>query len=173
VVMVLKLLKNVLSHDPAPPRGEKGFTLIEIAAVLTLLIILTLASVQTLISMRGSFDRHNASKQFQFDLRRAQAATLAEGTRGVIDLTSASSTYTYGYDRLPYSQVSITADEDVFITNLPLGVTIQTDTPIIIDSRGFLIDDDGDPTTVSVEFFHNGSSYDTATIYTSGLIEYD
>jgi len=153
-------------------KGESAFSIFEVMVVIALLAILTAVGVLNYSEFKDSFDRSNSLKQIEFDIRRAKAFAVKEGTRGILAPLNNGSSYSFGYDYLPFT-VPAVADNQIFLQNLPGKVTVDFDSPLIFDSRGYLIDDFGALVTQKIELSQNGIQFAALEIFPTGAIEYD
>ncbi|NMC64512.1 MAG: hypothetical protein GYA55_15205 [SAR324 cluster bacterium] len=152
-------------------RKESAFTLIEMLVTVLLLFVLAYTASSNVPELIQSFGRKNAKQEIDSDLRRARSEATKEGTRVVFEFINGGASYRVGFDYLPYSNPAV-ADKYIFQQNLSNDVTVSTSAPVIFDSRGYLIDASGDPTTVDIELRQDGAVFKTGTIFATGLLHY-
>lgn len=146
-----------------------GFSVVEMLVTMTVFGIMVATAIPRYGLMAKSFARDSAVKQVDFGVRRAKAEAVANGVRSIVDFSADGSTYTVGIDKLPFSSPPV-ADQIIINEQLPSGTTANTSTTrLVFDSRGFLVDDSGNPITGSVTFRQAGSTFATGTIYSTGV----
>jgi len=153
-------------------KDEAAFSVFEMLIVIALLSILTAVGVVNYSEFRNSFDRSNSVKQVEFDIRRAKALAVKEGTRGILATTNGGSSYTFGYDYLPFSSPPV-AGTQTFLQNLPSSVTVSFEAPLIFDSRGYLIGEFGSLQSQKVELSQNGSTFSVMEVFPTGAIQHE
>lgn len=152
--------------------SERGISLMEMLVTVTLLAVVAKTATHNVSELLDSFDRSTARNAIEFDLRRARAQAAAQGTRTIFEIDADGGGYTVGYDYIPYSAPPAIA-EDAFTRNLPTGITIATDQTIIIDSRGYIVDEGGELTQTSIVLSEDEVSYAESTLYPTGYFDYD
>lgn len=151
-------------------RAECGYTLMEMLISILILAVMSSMAVVNHSEMRRSFERSNARQEFEFALRRAQVEATREGTRVVF--TQASGAYQLGFDYIPYNDPPA-HDSLVETIALPESITIAFSSPLIMDSRGYLTDTDGLLVQRIVTLSQDGTQFAAATIYPTGVVDYD
>ena len=159
----MRLVKN-------PLQSEAGYSVIEMVGVVSILSLLAVFAIPQVDVLMGSFDRQQARQQFALDIARARSEALAEGVRAVLSIDNDSESYSYGLDRLPFNSPS-SADETMITTELPNGITIFLESDLVFDSRGYLIDSDGEFRTETVQLYHDGEEYCEVTVYAAGSVD--
>jgi Tfp pilus assembly protein FimT len=150
---------------------QSGVSLLEI---LFTLFIITLASAIAGVNMPSiirSFNRSAAVQSLTSDIVRARNEATKEGTRIVFSVAGDAKSYTVGYDYIPYSSpAAIDSGATSFKQVLPNQVTLSASQTIIFNSRGYLVDVNGQLTTTTVTLSYRGVSFKTATIYPTGHV---
>lgn len=167
----------VAEHCPQTSGSSDGFTLLEVLVALTLFGVVLAAALPNLTEMKASFDRSNASKILEYDLRRARSEALSKGVRIIITLAADGRSYTVGEDMLAYDTSNGNYDSLLFTRELPQNITLSFSgsdanaTKLIFSSRGFLSDIAGNRTTAQrvATLSYQGSSFATATLYPIGV----
>lgn len=162
---------------PQKSSSSSGFTLFEVLVALSLLAVVLAAAQPSLTELKASYDRSNASRSFEFDLRRARSEALSKGVRIIITLASNGRSYTVGQDMLAYDTTDGNYDTLLFTRELPQNITLSFSgsgpnaTKLIFSSRGFLSDIAGNRTTAQriATLSYQGGSFATATIYPVGV----
>ena len=149
---------------------QKGFSLYELLGVMTLIGILSATGLQQYAITLQSFTKMGAIQQFKTDVRRAKLESLAQGGHGVLSESDGNHGYAMGIDYLPYG-VSPTIEKQLFVTSFSEHITISLSASLIFDSRGFLIDSTGVPTTAAFSLSYDETEYCTGDIYSSGIVE--
>jgi len=112
-----------------------------------------------------------AVETFEGMLIRGRSTAIALGGRGIFTHIRGGVAYTFGMDYPPYSG-TFAPDTTLFRINFPMSVKINASAKLVFDSRGFLVDVDSLPTTSSLTLSFNSVTFNTGTVYTTGLISY-
>ena len=153
-------------------KSEKGVLSLEMVVAVGIFGSLLLMSTPHVEDLAGSFERRHAIIQLQSDLQQTRAKATAEGTRAILALQSGGTSYTLGIDEPPYSDPA-TADDVILSRSFDGEVSATASRTIIFDSKGFLIDVNGDPVTATFVLNYRGVTYRSGTIQATGSIEYD
>lgn len=153
-------------------RVAGGFTILEMMVSIAILAIMSAIAVVSHQGMDRSFQRSNARQEFEFALRRAQVEATGEGTRVVFNAPAGGTFYRFGFDYLPYNSPPA-MDGTVATINLPDTITIVFDAPLILDSRGYLIDADGLLVERTVRLLQDGVQFAQATVFPTGVVNYE
>jgi prepilin-type N-terminal cleavage/methylation domain-containing protein len=145
---------------------EQAFTLIEILVVLSILGVLSLMGMSRMFELQSSFRRHEARQMFLSDIKRARAAALSQGARVHILPTTANE-YEIGVEYRPY-EATPSADSILFRRDLGSSVEMVLSDTISFDSRGYLIDEDGEMTSVTFSLTDQGAEFEAGTIFALG-----
>lgn len=145
--------------------GEQGVSILEVIVVVGILSLLISMAVVSLQSLYRTFDKSHAIQEFLFDVRRAKNSALSEGARIIFDFGTDG--YTVGIDRAPFSSPAA-GDEILWMKNFERGVYIDADSDFIFDSRGMLIDVNGNLNAPGVSVHAHGSN-ETFSFYASGF----
>lgn len=129
--------------------SQRGFSLIELLIVLSIISIVSGYFVLNFFNLNAAVEKSDVLQQFEYDLRRARAEAAGEGARGILKLAANGHSYTVGIDRPPYSSAPIQADTVLYTRKIPTHFTLTLGQTIVFDSRGFLIDTNGNMTTVA------------------------
>ena len=153
-------------------RSIHGFSVLELLVVMTIFALLTTLALPQFVSLESTFARSDSLQRVEFDLRRAKSEALAAGARTVVSFDDRGQGYSIGFDYLPFNDPPA-ADEIFLNETLPSTISLNSESStIIFDSRGFLIDDAGSPTTVDISLVENGAEYGTASISATGAITF-
>ncbi len=147
-----------------------GFTLLEVVVVLLIMSTISAIGVSQLAELQSSFARNSARREFLHDLMRTKNEALSAGARAIIQVAADGMSYDVGLDYLPFSNPAV-SERALFKRDLGLGVSMSTNQTIVFDSRGFLVNSSGAITSTNVSFLNNGSSYYSATIYPTGVMQ--
>lgn len=148
---------------------EAAFSSIELLVVLVMLAILTYSGTQQYISTLGAFTRMTSINQFQSDIRRARIESITQGGRGIVALDGTGG-YRMGIDYWPFDN-GVNIETQLFSTVFSSEVEFEATGDMIFNSRGFLVDDDGLPTTVTFSFRFRGEEFCDGFVYSSGIVE--
>jgi prepilin-type N-terminal cleavage/methylation domain-containing protein len=157
-------------------RASLGMSLLELMVVLALISIVAAITLPQIPLLQESFSRIDAKAQLLQDLKRAQAQAITEGCRGVFRFAADSKSYSYGCDYLPYTTANPPSpDTVVFMRKLPSRITIESDQPIIFNSRGQSVDIDYIISTNSIRLRENPSNgvIASGTLLGTGVFSYD
>lgn len=149
--------------------SEAAFSSIELLVVLTMIAILTYSGTQQYISTLGAFTRMTSINQFQSDIRRARIESITQGGRGIVELTS-NGGYRMGIDYWPFDS-GATIETQLFATTFSSEIEFEASGDMIFNSRGFLVDEGGLPTTVTFNFKFRGGEFCDGFVYSSGIVE--
>lgn len=144
-----------------------GFTIIELLISMAVLVILAATSISHYQDLAGSFSRWNTRTYIIQDLRYAQAKSISEGCRMVINIFDDASGYEVGCDYLNYDTTAPVDIDNVFFSRvLPAGVTISTDSTMIFNPKGQIINPNGQLSTrtLSMTFTEGETSGNFMTI---------
>jgi Tfp pilus assembly protein FimT len=164
-----KLIGQQITLSILRGRAE-GFSVIESIIVIAITAILVSTALPDFVAISASFNRREALEIFVADLRRARLEAVAGGARVIVDVNTSGDGYTVGIDRIPYSSTQ-TPDASLFVRNLPSNINIGTVSQLIFDSRGYLVNATGIPTSLTASLDFNGSSYSTVSAYSSGTFK--
>lgn len=151
---------------------EKGFSLIEVMVTLALATILLLFAIPDYTEMSEAVNRRAAREIIDADVARARGTAIAEGARAVITVSALNSGYTVGVDYLPYNNPPA-ADDLVFATQLPDNVELSVSDTLVFDSRGYLVDSAGVPTSQVVTLTQGASVFQTGIVYSAGMLAFN
>jgi len=149
---------------------EHGASIIEILASVSILTTMIATGVPQTTALWETFEGSKAVKQFVINVRRARIESLTAGTRGVLKVDVDADGFSFGIDAAPYSNPAL-SDYSVFRENLGESITLNTSDTLIFDSRGFLVDVDGDPTTAAFSISVKGDLFASGTISSSGRVD--
>ena len=154
--------------------SENGFTVLEmlVAFAITLIVVSTaLPRVQALLAV---MNRSNAEVQIMQHIRWLQAKSVEEGCHGIFQISSDNKSYSLGCDYVTYSTSATPAADTVFESYyLPNEITITSDASIIFNTRGQIIDYEGNLNTRTISMYHRGTLFQTGTIRATGFFELD
>lgn len=159
-------------------KSEDGFNMIEIVVTLSVAVILASTAVSQFTEINTVFDRWNARTLLLQDIRFAQAKSVTQGCRGVIEIAAGGNSYTFGCDYLDYdTSAPIEADVDFLTRTLPNDINFSSDDTIIFNPKGQIIDPTGALDSRSLTLTDTGgessSVFSTAQIYATGVFVFD
>lgn len=149
---------------------NQGFSLYEVLGVMTILGLLSVTGLQQYAVTLQSFRKMEAIQKFKSDVRRAKLESLAQGGHGALISDSGINGYRMGIDYFPYGS-SPAIENELFAASLNERILLSLSAPLIFDSRGFMIDETGVPTSAAFSFSYDGVDYCSGTIYSSGVVE--
>ena len=139
---------------------------------MTILAVIASIAFPDYGELAASFNRQNALNQIEFDFRRARGEALSTGTRGIISFSSGGNVYSYGFDYVPYASPAA-AESEEFRRELPANITVASDIPVLFDSRGYLVDVNGNLTTANLTLSYDGASFCTGSVLSTGTISFN
>ena len=89
-----------------------------------------------------------------------------------MEIESGGGAYNFGFDNVPFNDPA-SADSGIFRRVLPTNVTLSSTADIIFDSRGYLVDVDGDLTSATLTISFDSSSFCSGTLEATGNLELD
>lgn len=126
------------------PRDQAGVTLMELMVVVGLTSVLGFVALPNFSRFSGAFNRMNTRNYLLIDLKRAQSESITQGCRGIVKINSDLKGYTFGCDYLSYdASENPSPDKISFRRNLPSQITLNSNAPVIFNSRGETVDIDG------------------------------
>lgn len=154
---------------------QRGFTLVELLVAMSIMALVGYVAVPHISAMTSGFDAVNAQSYVLHDLKRAQAQTVLEGCRGILEIDPSGRSYTFGCDYLPYDTNNPPQhDVMIFQRNLPGTVSISTTGPIIFNSRGQAVDSDDVINNVTVTLREGGVDVvATGVLLGTGVFAYE
>jgi prepilin-type N-terminal cleavage/methylation domain-containing protein len=158
---------------------QGGFTLFELIVTLAFVAILGSFASPHFSTLHVTFDRMNAQSFLIQDLKRAQAEAITLGCRGILSINNYNTGYSFGCDFLPYDDASPPKSDVVsFARNLPVGLKIYSDAPIIFNSRGQAVDVEGNMSNISIQLTDlkadlGSSVFAAGTLLGTGVFSYD
>lgn len=148
----------------------RGFTAAELVVAIGITGILMLVGIPRYIELNQSFARDKAIREFESVVRRARSEALRRGTRVILTSTSGTD-YQLGVDIAPFSN-TLVPDSVISRYVLPTNTTLTLTQNIAFSTRGLVIDTFGDPTTVNASFLYSGSNFCSASILSSGVVQF-
>lgn len=149
-----------------------GFTSIELLVAMVILAILSYSGVNQYMQTLGAFKRMSALNQFESDMRRARIESITQGGRGLVLESGDGHGYRIGIDYFPFASTPI-IETQLFASDFGDEIGFDASDEIIFNSRGFLVDETGLPTTITFEFTFRGEPFCNGSIYSSGVLELD
>ncbi len=150
----------------------QGYTVFELVITLALIGLILAGLTPKLSQLLNSMDRNKAIQQVEFDLRRARIEAVSQGVRSIVNIQSDGKAYTVGLDYVPFSSTN-TADSTLLTAKLPNKITISCSEPLIFNSRGFLVNTEGNPVSRTIAIKSNDVPFGAATISPSGAYEFN
>ena len=140
----------------------------ELTVTVSILLFFGAVAIPSYSEMNDSFDRNASRQQLDFDLKRLRNEAISNGSRGILTIAAGGTSYSYGFDELPYSNPPV-ADAVVIQRNLPGEITLTATQQVIYDTRGYLIDVNGNFTSSTLTLAHNLSGFCDGTIEPIGI----
>jgi len=153
-------------------RSEKGFSLSELIVTLCVAGIFMGIAVPSFSVLTKAQSKRAARESFEAFLKRAQATAMTRGARVILTSRSSGSYYTFGLDYPPYN-TPVNPDSTSLRLYLPKNVSITTSQRIIFSSRGQLINSTGAANSSNINMSVGGSSFASATLYSTGALIYN
>ncbi|MCB0333338.1 MAG: GspH/FimT family protein [Bdellovibrionales bacterium] len=148
-----------------------GFSILEMMVTVAIASLLAAAAIPQYVELQNSFERSMFIQQLDNDIRRARSEAQAQGMRGILAVSEEGTEYSIGTDGLPTSE-SATPDTIVLTRDLGSRNTVSLSDSIIFDGRGFLVDSDGEPTTITVTLSRDGEEFCSGSVYPVGAFIY-
>ena len=153
--------------------GQHGISMIELLVAMSISVLVTLVAIPYAKDLSDSMNKRSAEIQVQRDLRYAQAMTVEEGCRGIFQISTDQKRYTFGCDYLPYdSNATPTWDTQKFTRSLPKDIKMTSNSTVIFNSRGQVIDTSENLATRTLTLWLRSTSYNVGTLRPTGLFEY-
>lgn len=146
---------------------ELGFSALEVLVVLAITSIVLATALPDFHALTSSFNRRDSLDVLVSDLQRARSEAVAEGARTIVTVNAGTDGYVVGIDRVPYSVLE-NPDEVLFTRDFPANVNVGGVAQLIFDSRGYLVDASGTPTSATATITFDGDTYATVSAYSSG-----
>ena len=151
---------------------SNGFTLLELLLVLIIISVTVAFASPALARLLESYARLSVQQRFESDLKHAASLAASSATRVIFSVAASGDSYSYGADYLPYNTPP-QPDSETFRTTLPASFSLSPRRTLLFDSRGFLVDSQGDPAGCSFTLSQNNLAAVTATIYPTGIVAFD
>jgi hypothetical protein len=157
--------------------SQSGITLLDIMIAMGIFSIIIGMSLPKLTELRLSYDRYYGRQILESTILKGKARTLEWGARGIMTFIDGGTRLSYGLDFLPYSETFV-ADDILFSNDLPETINMEVTNPlaatkIIFDSRGFIIDEDGEYISPRVDLMQGGKIYCIIELYTAGSLHFE
>ena len=153
-------------------RSDRGYTLIEVLLGVLLMSLMLALAVPSLWEFQRSAVRVGIERQLMADLQRLRADAGARGTRGVLIIAADGRSYAFGLDWIPFNTPPTTDDGPVE-RRMPDGISIEPESTLIFDSRGYLIDFDGRSASAALTLSDEGYGFAAGTVMPTGAVEFD
>ena len=163
-------LTNRFSCSPPGCQGDRGVTAAEVLAVIFIITLLLAAGVLDYRKLSESMNRGTALKQLEGDFQRARAQAISEGARTIVVLRNEGTEYTVGVDHSPYNTAG-TPDRILYTKVLPPNISASFSGQLIFDSRGCLVDLEGELSQATVSIHDAQATYASGTIYAAGFLQ--
>jgi len=150
-------------------RGTAGFTLIEYMVVLSLSLLLVVIAVPNFAALDASFRRMQGRSQLEGDIIYVRSLALREGGRVAIVPSEDGSAYTINAGHAPYLEFPGT-DTRLEVRSFPAGVTLVSHEPIVFDSKGHSIDENGSMISVSLVLTWKTKPFATISVCPMGFV---
>ncbi|MDZ4786876.1 MAG: GspH/FimT family pseudopilin [bacterium] len=149
---------------------QQGFTIIELIVVFSIIGIFVLIATPSMTTLMQANAKRAAREMFQADLLRLRSMAISNNARGIVTFGASSTSYTLGLDYYPYN-IPDNADTTTARGTLPRNVTTAGSKRIVFNSRGYTIVNAGTVTTANITFAYSGSTYATATLNQTGVLQ--
>lgn len=150
--------------------GQRGVTMLEVLVALALSAVISASMLPQFSAVKSSYNRNDARQQLAFDLRRLMSRARKDGAQGAMTISADGRQYTLGLDHFPYSSPP-NIDTVILTRTLPNAITVTSTAQVLFDSRGFLIDNQGSLTTLTLALQSSGNAYYSATLYPTGFLD--
>ena len=162
---------RVISYWVFEMNKEAGFSLMETVVVMAIASLIMGMGFQNFGALESSVNRGDAIQKVDSTLRKAKQTAASLSGRAILSIDLTNNLCKVGIDMLPYSNNG-TADRNVFSVELPKDISFHSSAKIIFDSRGYLITDSGDLTSVTNTIYDGADLISTSVIYPTGFVEY-
>ncbi len=157
--------KDIILHG----RTAAGFTLVEYMVVLSLSAMLVAIAVPNFAALDASFRRMQGRSQVEGDLLYARSLALKEGGRVAIIPSEGGASYTINVGRAPYAAYPGTGVR-ILTRSFPSGVTLVRRDPLVFNSKGHLINEDGTMVKASLVLSWKAKPFATISLCPMGFI---
>lgn len=146
-----------------------GFTLIEYMVVLTLSMMLVAIAVPNFAALDASFRRMQGRSQVEGDILYARSLALKEGGRVAIIPSQDGTSYKINVGHAPYGAYPGTSTE-ISARSFPSGVTLVSRDPLVFDSKGHLVNADGEMVKASLVLSWKAKPFVTISLCPMGFV---
>jgi Tfp pilus assembly protein FimT len=161
-------------HQQSIRGAEKGFSLLEMVTLLVFITIIGTLGIPQLAELGKSFDRFNARNHLLEDLKRAQAESITEGCRGIVNIVDQGTRYEFGCDYLDYDTTANPVFDKIrFARDLPFNMKVTATGPIIFDSRGQAVNTGGITNNVTLSLAAADQTFATGILLGTGVFTYE
>ncbi len=152
--------------------SQGGFTLLELLVTIAILGVSIAASSSKISEIARSFNRHNARYQLESNILRYRVAAQASGARVVMNSNNSGRSFTFGYDRLPFSDEGV-ADEIISTITMPVGISVSIDQVVIFNPQGYVVSISDELVNRSISLAYDGKVFCSGSLFPAGVLEYD
>jgi hypothetical protein len=149
--------------------AQVGSTIFELLITLAVTGIMASVAMLGFSTVRSSFDKSESKYQLQADLKLLRNAALELGAHAFLVINQTGSSYSVAIDYAPYA-VPPNAERILFSRPLPSGITLSVSRRVMVNSKGFTIEDDGTITTSIVTLALRSQPFLSATLYPTGVL---
>jgi len=156
--------------DTISRRSERGFTLLELIASLGLSGILLSIGVANFAKVLESYTLNSALNQLQSDILLARSQAISSGCAVSIAPNSDGSSYSAIASSSCYYGSFNESDRVLFTKSLPARITTAFSTTLTANSRGFIVNQSGTPSQLTVSIAHSGTVRKRLTLSSAGRL---
>lgn len=153
-------------------RLEQGVTLFEVLLAQLILLLMVSLAVPAYAVLQRSYEKELVKQQFASDIRYARERAYTNGAKSFIVIQPDSNFYTVGLDYLPYNVIPYEDTSDL-IRTLATELSLYSDDTIIFNAEGVLVDANGSPASVEVQFLEKSIVFANARIFPTGVVDFD
>jgi Tfp pilus assembly protein FimT len=159
-------------HNPHPDNSS-GFSIFELLVVLSFTAIMVAAAVPKMSEFRQVMHKNSAEFQVVQHFRWLQAKAVEQGCRGILIVSQNKRSYTMGCDYIPFDDSADPQFDTLLDTHhLPGEVRMDIDDIVVFNTRGQVINSQGNLQTRTVTLFYYSEPFKTGNLRATGFFDY-
>jgi Tfp pilus assembly protein FimT len=162
-----------MSLHAEPLNNYSGFTILELLVVLSFTAIMVAAAVPKMSEFRQVMHKNSAEFQVVQHFRWLQAKAVEQGCRGMLIVSQNKQSYSLGCDYIPFDD-SADPQFDILLDthHLPGEVRMDIDDVVVFNTRGQVINSQGNLQTRAVTLSYYNEPFKTGSLRATGFFDY-